>query len=283
MSAKENVAEIDVNKLVEENDTGGRQPGPAVAKLLMGVALVWSLFQLWIASPLPYLVSNLMPVLNDTQTRAIHLAFAVFLAYMAYPASKRSPRDRVPLLDWVFAIAGAYAAAYIFIFYRELATRPGMPLPVDVWTAVVGVVLLLEATRRVLGLPMVIVAMVFLGYTFAGPYMPDLIAHKGASLDRAMTHQWLTTEGVYGVALGVSSGFIFLFVLFGSLLDKAGAGNYFIKSAFALLGHMRGGPAKAAVVSSAATGIISGSSIANVVTTGTFTIPHMKRVGYRGD
>lgn len=283
MSAKENVAEIDVNKLVEENDTGGRQPGPAVAKLLMGVALVWSLFQLWIASPLPYLVSNLMPVLNDTQTRAIHLAFAVFLAYMAYPASKRSPRDRVPLLDWVFAIAGAYAAAYIFIFYRELATRPGMPLPVDVWTAVVGVVLLLEATRRVLGLPMVIVALVFLGYTFAGPYMPDLIAHKGASLDRAMTHQWLTTEGVYGVALGVSSGFIFLFVLFGSLLDKAGAGNYFIKSAFALLGHMRGGPAKAAVVSSAATGIISGSSIANVVTTGTFTIPLMKRVGYRGD
>jgi TRAP transporter 4TM/12TM fusion protein len=124
---------------------------------------------------------------------------------------------------------------------------------------------------------------VFLGYTFAGPYMPDLMAHKGASLDRAMTHQWLTTEGVYGVALGVSSGFIFLFVLFGSLLDKAGAGNYFIKSAFALLGHMRGGPAKAAVVSSAATGIISGSSIANVVTTGTFTIPLMKRVGYRGD
>ncbi|MCD6665137.1 MAG: TRAP transporter permease, partial [Hydrogenophaga sp.] len=136
---------------------------------------------------------------------------------------------------------------------------------------------------RVLGLPMVVVAILFLGYTFAGPYMPDLLAHKGDSLDRAMTHQWLTTEGVYGVALGVSSGFIFLFVLFGSLLDKAGAGNYFIKSAFALLGHMRGGPAKAAVVSSAATGVISGSSIANVVTTGTFTIPLMKRVGYRGD
>jgi TRAP transporter 4TM/12TM fusion protein len=113
--------------------------------------------------------------------------------------------------------------------------------------------------------------------------MPDLIAHKGASLSRAMSHQWLTTEGVFGVALGVSSGFIFLFVLFGSLLDRAGAGNYFIKSAFALLGHMRGGPAKAAVVSSAATGIISAASIANVVTTGTFTIPLMKRVGYRPD
>ncbi|MCB1311906.1 MAG: TRAP transporter permease, partial [Sedimentitalea sp.] len=146
-----------------------------------------------------------------------------------------------------------------------------------------GLVLLLEATRRALGLPMVIVALVFLGYTFGGPYMPDLIAHKGASLSRAMSHQWLTTEGVFGVALGVSSGFIFLFVLFGSLLDRAGAGNYFIKSAFALLGHMRGGPAKAAVVSSAATGIISGSSIANVVTTGTFTIPLMKKVGFSSE
>jgi len=283
VNAKSNVADIDVNQLVEDNDTGGRQPGPAVARLLMGIALAWSLFQLWIASPLPYMVSNLIPVLNDTQTRAIHLAFAVFLAFMAYPASKRSPRDRVPVLDWIFALAGAFSAAYIFVFYRELATRPGQPTGMDVWTAVVGIVLLLEATRRVLGLPMVVVAILFLGYTFAGPYMPDLLAHKGASLDRAMTHQWLTTEGVYGVALGVSSGFIFLFVLFGSLLDKAGAGNYFIKSAFALLGHMRGGPAKAAVVSSAATGVISGSSIANVVTTGTFTIPLMKRVGYRGD
>ncbi|GLS12682.1 TRAP transporter permease [Hydrogenophaga electricum] len=283
MNAPSNVADIDVNQLVEDNDTGGRQPGPVVARLLMGVALAWSLFQLWIASPLPYMVSNLIPVLNDTQTRAIHLAFAVFLAFMAYPASKRSPRDHVPLLDWALALVGAFAASYIFVFYRELATRPGQPTPMDVWTAVLGIVLLLEATRRVLGLPMVIVALVFLTYTFAGPYMPDLMAHKGASLDRAMTHQWLTTEGVYGVALGVSSGFIFLFVLFGSLLDKAGAGNYFIKSAFALLGHMRGGPAKAAVVSSAATGVISGSSIANVVTTGTFTIPLMKRVGYRGD
>ncbi len=283
MSAPINVDTIDVNQLVQDNDTGGRKPGPAVARLLTGVALAWSLFQLWIASPLPYLVTHWMPVLNDTQTRSIHLAFAVFLAFMAYPASKRSPRDHVPAQDWVFALAGAFSAGYIFLFYRELATRPGMPLPIDVWTAVVGIVLLLEATRRVLGLPMVVVALVFLGYTFGGPYMPELMAHKGASLDRAMTHQWLTTEGVYGVALGVSSGFIFLFVLFGSLLDKAGAGNYFIKSAFALLGHMRGGPAKAAVVSSAATGLISGSSIANVVTTGTFTIPLMKRVGYRGD
>jgi TRAP transporter 4TM/12TM fusion protein len=278
---KQAALDIDAKKLAEEADTGARAPGPAVARLMLGVALAWSLFQLWIASPLPFTFGVL--VFNDTESRAIHLAFAIFLAYLSYPAFKRSPRDRIPVLDWVFALVGAACAGYIFLFYRDLATRPGQPITQDLAVAVVGIVLLLEATRRALGLPMVIVAVVFLGYTFAGPHMPDLIAHKGASLSRAMSHQWLTTEGVFGVALGVSSGFIFLFVLFGSLLDRAGAGNYFIKSAFALLGHMRGGPAKAAVVSSAATGIISGSSIANVVTTGTFTIPLMKRVGYRPD
>ena len=274
-------AEVDVNQLVAESDSGGRQPGVKVGQLILGVCLLWSLFQLWIASPLPFSLG--IGVFNDTQSRSIHLAFAVFLAYLAYPALSSSPRNRVPPLDWILAIVGALCAGYLFFFYRDLATRPGQPITQDLVVGVIGMVLLLEATRRALGLPMVIVACVFLVYTFAGPYMPDLIAHKGASLSRVMSHQWLTTEGVFGVALGVSSGFIFLFVLFGSLLDKAGAGNYFIQSAFALLGHMRGGPAKAAVVSSAATGIISGSSIANVVTTGTFTIPLMKRVGYRAD
>jgi TRAP transporter 4TM/12TM fusion protein len=245
------------------------------------VAVAWSLFQLWIASPLPFSLGIF--VFNDTESRAIHLAFAVFLAYMAYPAFKRSPSSHMPMQDWVLALVGlsvpVTCSGSTATWPRARACRPP-------WTSTPpasACVLLLEATRRVLGLPMVIVAAVFLGYTFGGPYMPDMMAHRGFSLNRAMSHQWLTTEGVFGVALGVSSGFIFLFVLFGSLLDKAGAGNYFIKSAFALLGHMRGGPAKAAVVSSAATGIISGSSIANVVTTGTFTIPLMKRVGYRGD
>ena len=275
------IPEVNVQELAADTDTGGRHPGPGVRRLLLYVALAWSLFQLWIASPLPFALG--IGVFNDTQSRSIHLAFAIFLAYLAYPAFKRSPRDHVPPLDWVFALVGAFCAAYLFLFYRELATRPGQPTDLDIVVSITGMVLLLEATRRALGLPMVIVALVFLTYTFGGPYMPELIAHKGASLARVMSHQWLTTEGVFGVALGVSSGFIFLFVLFGSLLDRAGAGNYFIKSAFALLGHLRGGPAKAAVVSSAATGIISGSSIANVVTTGTFTIPLMKRVGYRPD
>ncbi len=270
-----------LHELVAESDTGARAPKGPVARLLLYTALAWSIFQLWYASPLPFTLGVF--VFNDTEARSIHLAFAIFLAYTAYPAFKRSPRAYIPWTDWVFALVGAACAAYIFLFYSELATRPGQPTTTDLVVAVTGMLLLLEATRRVLGPPMMIVAIVFLIYTFGGPHMPDLIAHKGASLSKAMSHQWLTTEGVFGIALGVSSSFIFLFVLFGSLLDKAGAGNYFIKSAFALLGHLRGGPAKAAVVSSAATGIISGSSIANVVTTGTFTIPLMKRVGYRPD
>ncbi|HZD26456.1 MAG TPA: TRAP transporter permease, partial [Alphaproteobacteria bacterium] len=205
---------------------------------------------------------------------------ALFLAFTAYPAFSRSPRDRIPLHDWLMAAVGAFCGAYLFLFYEAIAERPGLPTTLDLVAAVVGLVLLIEAARRALGPALSIIAIIFLIYIFAGPYLPDIMAHRGASLSRAMTHMWLTTEGVYGVALGVSTNFVFLFVLFGALLEQAGAGNYFIKLSFALLGHMRGGPAKAAVVSSGMTGLISGSSIANVVTTGTFTIPLMKRVGY---
>ncbi len=275
------LSDEELKQIVAEADTGGRKPTGATAKLLVAVAVAWSLFQLWIASPLPFSLGIF--VLNDTESRAIHLAFAVFLAYAAYPAFKRSPRDRVPVFDWMLALVAAFCAGYLFLFYAEIATRPGLPTTLDLAVAVTGLVLLLESARRALGLPMVILAIVFLGYIFLGPYMPDVIAHRGASLAKGMSHLWLTTEGVFGVALGVSTSFIFLFVLFGALLETAGAGNYFIKSAIALLGGMRGGPAKAAVVASASTGLISGSSIANVVTTGTFTIPLMKSVGYRAD
>ncbi len=270
-----------LKQIVAEADTGGRKPTGLAARLLVMMALAWSLFQLWIASPLPFSLGVF--VLNDTEARALHLAFAVFLAFAAYPAFKRSPRAQVPVADWLLAAVAAFCTAYLFLFYRELAERPGMPTTLDLLVAVTGLGLLLEAARRALGLPMVILAAFFLAYIFLGPYMPDVIAHRGASLAKGMSHLWLTTEGVFGVALGVSTSFIFLFVLFGALLETAGAGNYFIKSAIALLGHMRGGPAKAAVVASASTGLISGSSIANVVTTGTFTIPLMKSVGYRAD
>ncbi|MEZ8029182.1 C4-dicarboxylate ABC transporter [Enterovibrio norvegicus] len=266
---------LDAQDIVAQADTGARSPSGIPGRILWFVPLCWSIFQLWYASPFTV-------ALNDTEARSIHLAFAIFLAFTAYPALRSSPRDRIPLQDWIFALAGSFSAAYLFLFYSDLATRAGAPTSTDIVVAVTGMVLLLEATRRALGPPLMVVAAVFLVYTFAGPHMPDVIAHKGASLNKTMSHMWLTTEGVFGVALGVSTSFVFLFVLFGALLDRAGAGGYFIKVAFSLLGHMRGGPAKAAVVASGLSGLISGSSIANVVTTGTFTIPLMKRVGFPG-
>ncbi|MGR5501115.1 TRAP transporter permease [Vibrio sp. DNB22_10_4] len=270
----------DVQDMVAQADTGARSPKGIPAKILWFVPLCWSLFQLWYASPLPFIFN--FGVLNDTEARSIHLTFAIFLAFTAYPAMKSSPRDRIPAIDWILALAGSFSAAYIYLFYTQLAGRSGAPTTMDIVAAVTGMVLLLEATRRALGPPLMVVAAVFLLYTFGGPYMPDVIAHKGASLNKAMSHLWLTTEGVFGVALGVSTSFVFLFVLFGAMLERAGAGAYFIKVAFSLLGHMRGGPAKAAVVASGLSGLVSGSSIANVVTTGTFTIPLMKRVGFPG-
>ncbi|WP_394136276.1 TRAP transporter permease [Aliivibrio fischeri] len=270
----------DVQEMVAQSDTGARSPQGLSGRILWFVPLCWSLFQLWYASPLPFIFD--FGILNDTEARSIHLAFAIFLAFTAYPALKNSPRDRIPTIDWVLALLGSFAAAYIYIFYTELAGRSGAPTTFDIVAAVTGMILLLEATRRALGPPLMVVAAVFLLYTFAGPHMPDVIAHKGASLNKAMSHLWLTTEGVFGVALGVSTSFVFLFVLFGAMLEKAGAGAYFIKVAFSLLGHMKGGPAKAAVVASGLSGLVSGSSIANVVTTGTFTIPLMKRVGFPG-
>ena len=325
-AGKGGLSQQELDELVASSDTGGRSPAGPVGKLLVIVALLWSLFQLWIASPIPFMVG--WGVFNDTEARSIHLAFALFLAFAAYPAArtpaqlglalivpafltvlfiygakdgtpiwwipipgalliaailKGSPKSRIPFWEWGLAITGTLAALYLFVFYDGIAKRVGAPIQQDFIFAVIGILLLLEATRRALGPALMIVATVFLAYTFLGPLMPSIIAHKGNNLSEVVNHQWITTEGVFGIALGVSTSFVFLFVLFGSLLDKAGAGNYFIQVAFSLMGHMRGGPAKAAVVSSAMTGLISGSSIANVVTTGTFTIPLMKRVGFSAE
>lgn len=320
------LSQSELDELVVSSDTGARTPSGAVDQIILVTALCWSLFQLWIASPIPFMMG--FGVLNDTETRSIHLAFALFLAYLAYPA-ERSPvqlvlgigvpalmtvlfimgskagvpvwwipvvgiaviaaillgssKNWVPPWEWAMALLAAMSSLYIFFFYDAIATRVGAPIMLDYVVSVIGLLLLLEATRRCLGPALMIVAMVFLAYTFLGPYVPGIIAHKGNSLAEVVNHQWITTQGVFGIALGGSTTFVFLFVLFGALLAKAGAGNYFIQVAFSLMGHMRGGPAKAAVVSSAMTGMISGSSIANVVTTGTFTIPLMKKVGFSSE
>ena len=268
----------ELEQLVAEADMGGRKPLGAAAWLLTILAVGWSLFQLWYTSPLPFALN--FGIFNDTEARGFHLAFAFALTFLAFPAFARSPRDRVPLGDWFLAIVAVGAVLYLIVFYETLSLRPGLPTTSDVIVSVVGLLLLLEASRRAEGPWMPVIAIAALLYVFAGPWLPGMMAHKGVSLSRAASHFWITSEGVFGVALGVSTNFIFLFVLFGALLERAGAGNWFIQVAFALLGKFRGGPAKAAVVASGLTGMISGSSVANVVTTGTFTIPLMKRVGY---
>ncbi|MEO1748150.1 MAG: TRAP transporter permease, partial [Pseudomonadota bacterium] len=276
------LTEEELQELVASTDAGARSPAGSVGIFLAATALVWSLFQVLLASP----VANLLlpgDIINNS--RQIHLAFAIFLAFMAYPALKSSPRNYIPIQDWILGILAAFIALYGFFFYDKIVASGGLADDTDKWFALVGLILLFEAARRALGPAMAIIATIFLAYVFFGSssWVPEVIRWKGASLTKAMSHMWITSEGVFGIALGVSTKFVFLFVLFGALLDKAGAGNYFIKMAFGALGHLKGGPAKAAVVGSAATGLISGSSIANVVTTGTFTIPLMKRVGFSSE
>ncbi|MEP0236148.1 TRAP transporter permease [Roseibium sp.] len=285
---KSGEVEIDLHELVAQSDTGARNPSGPVKTFLAALALLWSLFQLYYASNVPFILTDLIGInvtLNSDAARSIHLAFALFLASMAYPLFKSSPRDYIPWYDWILGLLGVAACMYLVVFKDAISVRAGLPTTADLAISTIGIIIVLVATYRALGLPLVIVSSVFLTYVFFGdqPFIPEVIQWKGASYGKAMWHYWMQTEGVFGIALGVSASMIFLFVLFGAMLDQAGAGNYFIKVAFSLLGHLRGGPAKAAVVSSAMSGMISGSSIANTVMTGTFTIPLMKRVGFKSE
>ena len=268
-------------RIAEEAEFGSRRLSGPSRYIVPCIAAAWSLFQLSLPEVL---------IVDSVYVRAIHLAFAILLVYLSHPAFKKietkgifsflSVKNRIHFIDYGLGIIAAYAALYIALNYAELAGRQGAPITMDIVVGVVLVVLLLEAARRSLGPFLVIVACFFIFYSFFGPYMPDVIAFKGVSFSRFMSQMTISTEGIYGIPLDVSAMIVFLFVLFGSMLDKAGGGKYFIDLAFSLLGRFKGGPAKAAVLASGMTGLVSGSSIANTVTTGTFTIPLMKSVGY---
>lgn len=269
--------EISADEIVAESEMGGREPSnPKVASFLIFLALAWSIFQLYVSSPL---VLEFTPWVNADIVKLFHLIFAGFLAYLSYLPFKSAPKHFIPIYDWILGSILVLATAYLIYCKvwdaQSFEMRLGVPNSTDLILGIAGIILLLEATRRSLGPPLMIVAIIALTYAYFG--FGD---YSGSSLNKIVSHMWITTEGAFGVAIGVSATMVFLFVLFGSLLEQAGAGNYFIRVAFALMGHFRGGPAKAAVVSSAMTGMISGSSIANVVTTGTFTIPLMKKVGF---
>lgn len=259
-------------------------PYRSARTLILTLCFMWSVFQLYVASVVPFVLTEwtgLSLVFNNQEVRQIHLAFAFALAMLAYPLNKQSPGAQTPWYDYAAAMIAATSCLYLLVFKDQISDRAGLPTDSDLWISAIGMLSLALALYRCLGLPLLIVCSCFLFYVFFGDqsFMPDTMQWKGASLNKALWHFWMQTEGVFGVALGVASSMIFLFVLFGALLEKAGAGIYFIRLAYALLGHLRGGPAKAAVVASGLSGIYSGSSIANVVSTGTFTIPLMKKTG----
>ncbi|MEK9893950.1 MAG: TRAP transporter fused permease subunit, partial [Pelagibacteraceae bacterium] len=255
-------------------------------KLVAGIAICWTLFQLWYASPFPFLLN--FGIFIDLPARAIHLAFALILCFLIYPSKKSNSNQPIKYYDYLFVGLSIITTFYIVFDYEGLVNRQGVlaninlfgiKIPYEMILGAVGMILLLEATRRAIGLPLVFIAVIFIIFSIFGQQMPDLIAHAGLSITRLVGYHWLGGEAIFGIPISVSVGFIFLFVLFGSILDAAGGGKYFLNLAFALVGKMRGGPAKAAILASGLTGMISGSSVANTVTTGTFTIPIMKKTG----
>ena len=253
-------------------------------KTVSALAIIWSLFQLWYASPFPFMFD--FGIFKGLPARAIHLGFALTLTFLIYPFSRGK---KISFFDIVISITAAFCCLYIYFFYDQLIARGGVLLKVDIASFSIpleiiigstGILILLEATRRAIGTPLVIIAVCFLLFSYFGRYAPEIISHGGLSLKRLVGFQWFDQEAIFGIPIGVSVDFIFLFVLFGALLETAGGGKYFLDLAFSMVGRMRGGPAKAAILGSGLTGLISGSSIANTVTTGTFTIPIMKKSGF---
>ncbi|MCP5008525.1 MAG: TRAP transporter permease [Aestuariibacter sp.] len=271
-------------ELVAEFDTGARNLSGWQTNLIPYICLAWAVYQLYAASTLPSMLSSttgidfFYSIANLTMSRKVHLLFALVLVTLAYPLVKSSPKNRIPIYDWVLILLGVGSILYMIIMNTHIAERAGdfvHPfIRYDMTIASIGIFVLTFSVFRSLGLPLIIVAAALASYVFIGGGN-----WGGASFVKGMWHFWMQEEGIFGKPLEVSAQTIFLFVLFGAILEKAGAGAYFIKIAFALLGHLRGGPAKAAVIASAMSGLYSGSSIANTVTTGTFTIPLMKKTG----
>ncbi len=245
------------------------------ARIVMILAVSLSLYQLYTAG---------ITALTALVQRSIHLGAILCLTFLLKPPFKKADKTRLNgwvILDWTLALAAIYCTYYICINLTAIFERQGDWLAIDRIVSIIGVLLVLEACRRVIGLIMTGICMIAIVYAFLGPYMPELIIHKGYSIERIATTLWLTTEGVFGLPIGVAATFVFVFVLFGAFLETTGGGAFFIDLAYALTGRFSGGPAKTAVVASGFMGSVSGSAVGNVVATGSFTIPMMKKVGYR--
>lgn len=271
---KEQVQEIDIDEIMAKYDkeSAFRRLSGFQLRLVSSIAILFSLFQLY---------TGAMGILPAQLQRSIHLAFVFTLVYLLYPGSKKMSKRSLHWMDVVLAVLGGTCALYITLNYRDLLYRAGDYLMLDIIVGGIAIILVLEGARRVVGLPIAIIASIFLIYAKVGPYMPGFLNHRGYSIERIISHMYYTTEGILGVPIGVASTFIFLFILFGSFLEKTGIGKFFIDLANAVAGFAAGGPAKVAVLTSALEGTVSGSSVANTVGSGSFTIPLMKSLGYK--
>jgi TRAP transporter 4TM/12TM fusion protein len=267
-------ASVNVDDLLEKFDPESRylRLTGRWAGIVRIIAILFSLFQLYTA---------LFGVFEAQIQRTTHLMFALCLVYLLYPLRRKRGDENIHPLDLFLAILSLAAGSYSLLNYEVLMESAGLYSTVDFGMAILGILLTLEATRRIVGLPMVCIAGFFLLYSYFGPYFPGFLAHRGFDLKRIATHMWFTTEGILGVPLGVSATFIFLFILFGSFLTSTGIMGFFMDLSYAIAGWASGGPAKVAVIASACEGTVSGSSVANTVGSGSFTIPMMKKLGYK--
>jgi TRAP transporter 4TM/12TM fusion protein len=242
-------------------------------KAVFVICIMLSLFQ----------VLNIFNIfrIDAHQTRAVHLAFILLLVYFLYPVSKKSNRKKISIIDLFLGIVAFCCMFYIIVFYKQLVMRAGITYTIDLIIGGIAILLILEAARRIIGLPMVIIAIIFILYAFFGESMPNLIAHRNVTVKQLVNHLFFTTEGIFGIPVGVSSTFLFMFLLFAAFIEKTGVGKLFIDIGNALAGWASGGPAKVAVVTSAFEGMVEGSSVSNVVGSGSFTIPMMKKLGYK--
>ena len=270
------VSTEEVNDLLKKYDKGAnsRELKGLPAKILSAILICFTLFQLYTA---------IFGVMDAMLQRAIHLAFGLSLVYLFYPTRQSWSRKKMHPVDIGLAITAALVCIYVVVFYQDLVLRAGRVTTIDMIVGCIAILLVLEAARRVIGWPMVIIALCFIAYALLGRYVPGKLAHRGVDIENLVQQLFFTTEGIFGIPIGVSSTFIFMFLLFGAYLEKTGMGEFFIDSANAIAGNAVGGPAKVAVLSSACMGTLTGSSVANVVGTGSFTIPMMKRLGYKSE
>ena len=274
---EDTIVDVNVKELEKEGNNRLETVGKPLVTIFAAIGVAWTVFQIY---------TGFFGLLPAVLQRATTMGFALILSFLGFSADRKNgkkngKKNGIPFYDWVLAALSVAVVVYLFVNYKTLVKRGGSPTTTDVVMGCIAILLIIEAARRTVGLPLVFVALCFLAYAFLGPYLPGMLGHRGYGLDRVASQMYITLEGILGTPMSVATTFVFAFIVFGSFLEATGGAKQFIDLAFSLTGRYMGGPAKTAVVASGLLGTISGSSLANVVTTGTFTIPLMKKTGYK--